>query len=371
MSNTKMLNELIAKRANVSNIIRGMIGEGVAPENQHNYDKAVADFTAMTKQINDLKMIEGLDDFTPVQQHTPQDGFLNFIRFGDTANVERINNAVGTGTSSAGYLVPEEMHNNIVQIMYEAGAMMNLAEVIRTKSITDIPIDGTAPTAYWIEEAGTYSDSSPTVGRIQIGANKVGALVKVSEELLEDSGFDVGAYLDRLAGTALGRAVENECINGTVSGRPTGILTSASQALTSSVTNSFAYTDLVTLFTSLKTPYRDKGSWMMGSDALGTLMKLTDGASQFVFQPSYSAGSPDMLLGKPLKTSEYMPALTTTAKGVLFGDFSHYKIGLRGGLGVQRLNELYAGNGQVGFRFFMRVDGKLALAESVKSMACK
>lgn len=368
----KTMNELIAKRANLTNLIREMVGNGITNENQHNYDKAIADFTAMTKQIDDLKMIEGIDNsFTDIIKNVnPKEGFMNFMRFGDTANVEKIVNAVGVGTSSAGYLVPEELHNAIVRIMYETGAMMDLSDVITTKTLLDIPIDGTAPTAYWVEEAGTYSDSSPTVGRIQLGANKVGAMVKVSEELLADSAFNVEAYLNQLAGTALGRAIENECINGTVSGRPTGILGTATRGLTSSVTNSFGADDLIGLFTSVKTPYRNQGSWLIGSDSLGTIMKLKDGASQYVFQPSYTAGQSDLLFGKALKTSEYMPALTTTAKGILFGDFSNYKIGLRGGMGVQRLNELYAGNGQVGFRYFTRVDGKLALAESVKYLAC-
>jgi HK97 family phage major capsid protein len=100
-------------------------------------------------------------------------------------------------------------------------------------------------------------------------------------------------------------------------------------------------------------------------------MLLQDAASHYVFQPSYNAGTPDMLLGRPIHTSEYMPALTTTAKGIAFGDFSYYKIALRAGLTAQRLNELYAGNGQVGFRFQMRVDGELALAEAIKYLACK
>jgi HK97 family phage major capsid protein len=148
-------------------------------------------------------------------------GFENFLRFGDTS---MILNSVTTGTSSAGYLVPEELRKQIVSIMYETGAMMNLADVIHSTTLMDIPVDATAPTAYWIAEEGAFTESSPTVGRIQLGANKIGCLVKVSEELLADSAFNVESYISNLAGTAFGRAGENEFINGTVSGRPTGFL---------------------------------------------------------------------------------------------------------------------------------------------------
>lgn len=370
--NEKIMNELLAKRARQINIVREMVTNGVNDANKHNYEAAMADLDLLNAQVENERNIAQMENaaFEDVKPVNKKEGFMNFVRFGDASNAEKIMNAVGTGSSSAGYLVPEDMHNEIVRIMYEAGAMMDLAQVIRTNTLTDIPVDSTAATAYWIDEAGAFTDSSPTVTRIQLGANKVGVMVKVSEELLADSAFNVETYINDLAGLAMGRSMENEFINGTVSGRPTGIIGAATQALTSSVTNSFNYANIMSLFTAVKTPYANKGSFLAGRAALGTIMTLQDGASQYIFQPAYGNGQTDMLLGRPLKTSEYMPALTTGAKGLLFGDFSYYKIGLRGGMGVQRLNELYAGNGQVGFRFFTRVDGKLALAEAVKSLAC-
>lgn len=373
--NQKIMNELLAKRARLINVVREMVAGGVDDTTKENYNKAMADLNFVQEQIDNESKIANFEgiNFEPIaepQNVSPKEGFMNLVRFGDSSNAEKVMNAVGTGSSSAGYLVPEDLYNEIVRIMYEEAAMMELGHVITTKTLTDIPIDSTAVTAYWIDEAGAFTESSPTVTRIQLGANKVGALVKVSEELLADSAFNVEEYLTGLAGVALARSAENEFINGTVSGRPTGIIGSATQALTSSVTNSFNYANIMSLFTSVKTPYAKNGSFLVNRATLGTIMTLQDGASQYIFQPAYGNGQPDLLLGRPLKTSEYMPALTTGAKGILFGDFNHYKIGLRGGMSVQRLNELYAGNGQVGFRFFTRMDGKLALAEAVKSMAC-
>lgn len=370
--NEKIMNELLAKRARQINIVREMVTNGVNDANKHNYEAAMADLDLLNAQVENEQRMAKMENiaFEDVKPINKKDGFMNFIRFGDASNAEKIMNAVGTGSSSAGYLVPEDMHNEIVRIMYENSVMMNLADVITTRTLTDIPIDATGATAYWIDENGTFTDSSPTVTRIQLGANKIGALVKVSEELLGDSAFNVESYINEKAGVAMGLSEENEFINGTVSGRPTGIIGSATQALTSSVTNSFNYSNLMSLYTSVKTPYAKKGTFLANRGTLQTIMTLQDGASQYIFQPAYGNGQTDMLLGRPLETSDYMPALTTGAKGVLFGDFSYYKIGVRGGMAVQRLNELYAANGQVGFRFFTRVDGKLALAEAVKSLAC-
>ena len=71
-------------------------------------------------------------------------------------------------------------------------------------------------------------------------------------------------------------------------------------------------------------------------------------------------------MGRPYFTSSFIPELSSGAKTVLFGDLSYYWIGDRQGISFKRLNELYAGNGQVGFVASKRVDGKLVLPEAVK-----
>ena len=78
-----------------------------------------------------------------------------------------------------------------------------------------------------------------------------------------------------------------------------------------------------------------------------------------------------MILGRPIKTSSYMPAMAAGAKTIAFGDFSYYWIADRQGRSFKRLNELFAATGQVGFLATQRVDGKLILAEAVKVLAQK
>lgn len=83
------------------------------------------------------------------------------------------------------------------------------------------------------------------------------------------------------------------------------------------------------------------------------------------------AGQPDTLLNRPLITSAFMPEFAAGNKVMAFGDLSYYWIADRQGRSFQRLNELFAKNGQVGFRTFQRVDGKLTLAEAVKALEMK
>jgi HK97 family phage major capsid protein len=66
-----------------------------------------------------------------------------------------------------------------------------------------------------------------------------------------------------------------------------------------------------------------------------------------------------------------MPQIGAGNKSMLFGDLSYFWIADRQGRVFQRLNELYAPNGQIGFLATQRVDAKLILPEAVKVLQNK
>jgi len=364
---TKLIIDKIAERAQVAARIREMAEAGV-PE-QANYDQAVKDFDALTAQIEGLRKVEALDAAAPTLEVVKQPKASNFRRFlqGEIAN------AASTDTSSMGYLVPEDLSDQIVRKAHDYGTMLDLATVMQTDTTTDIPVDGTAPTAYWIAEGGDFTDSSPTVARVQLGAHKLGVLIKVSEELLQDSAFDVESYVLSLSAEAMGGEIETQCVAGTASGRPSGLVPSITAAITSSVTGSFNYADVVSLYVDpinnvpFGEAYARRGEFLTNRKGLGTIMQLTDGAGHYIFQPSYQDGEPDRLLGRPIHVSSAVPSTTP----LIFGDYKRYIIGIRGRMYMQRLNELFAGTGQVGFRVWQRLDGKLALSEALRKLNTK
>ena len=103
----------------------------------------------------------------------------------------------------------------------------------------------------------------------------------------------------------------------------------------------------------------------------GMIRKLKDGNGAYLWQPSVQAGQPDRLLGYELYTSPYVPVVAGGAFTVAFGDFKNYWIGDRAGRTVQRLNELYATNGQIGYVATERVDGKVILSEGIQLLKMK
>ena len=110
---------------------------------------------------------------------------------------------------------------------------------------------------------------------------------------------------------------------------------------------------------------------MANDSTIKAIRQLKDLNGMYMWQPGLKEGQPDTLIGNPIYASSYMPEIGAGNKPLIFGDLSYYWIADRQGRTFQRLNELYAATGQVGFRTFQRVDGKLILPEAVKTLNCK
>ena len=229
----------------------------------------------------------------------------------------------------------------------------------------------TKGTAAWMDENSAYPESDDTFGQISIGAHKLGTMIKVSEELLNDSVFDVPAYISREFARRIGAAEEDAFINGDGTGKPTGILAASGGAevgVTAAAADKITADELIDLFYSLRAPYRRKAVWLLNDATVKAIRKMKTNNGDYIWQPSLTAGAPDTILNRPVYTSSYMPAIATGKKAIAFGDMSFYWVADREGRSFRRLNELYAANGQVGFLSSERVDGKLILPEAVKTL---
>ena len=298
--------------------------------------------------------------------------FWNAMRRKNFYDVE---NALQVGTDSeGGYLVPDEFEHTLVEALEEENFFRSIATVIKTSSgDRKIPVVATKGTASWIDEEGAYPESDDSFGQVSIGAYKVATMLKVSDELLNDSVFDLEAYISKEFGRRIGAKEEEAFFTGDGKGKPTGIFNAAGGA-SDGVTTAAAgitFDDVMDLFYAVKSPYRKKAVWVLNDTTVKALRKLKDNNGNYIWQPSVQAGQPDMILNRPYHTSAYVPEVAAGAKVMAFGDFSYYWIADRQGRSFKRLNELFAANGQVGFLASQRVDGKLILSEAVKTMAIK
>ena len=285
-----------------------------------------------------------------------------------------VHNVLSEGVQAdGGYLVPTEFERQIVMGLDEANVVRGLAKVITTSAERKIPVAASHSTAAWTAENGAYTESDPSFAQKTIDAFKLTDLVKVSIELLQDSMFDLESYIAAEFARAFGIAEEEAFCVGTGTGQPTGIFTAngGEVGVTAAGPSAVTADELISLVYSLKSPYRRNAKFLANDATVSAIRKLKDGNGVYLWQPSLQAGEPDKLLGYDLYTSPYVPQMEAGAFSVAFGDFKNYWIADRSGRTVQRLNELYSTNGQVGFVATERVDGKVILPEGIKLLKMK
>ncbi|HHX70334.1 MAG TPA: phage major capsid protein [Gallicola sp.] len=289
---------------------------------------------------------------------------------------QEIRNSLKIGTDSeGGYLAPDEFEKILVEGLLEENFFRTLATIINTSSgDRKIPVVASKGTATWIDEEAPIQESDDSFGQISISAYKLATMIKVSEELLNDSVFNLESYIAKEFARRIGSAEEEAFLIGNGTGKPTGIFNDTGGAgigTTASTQSTIKIDEIIDLFYSLKSPYRKKATFIMNDSTVKEIRKLKDGNGQYIWQPSITAGEPDTILNRPVKTSSYVPGLAAGAKPIAFGDFSYYWIADRQGRSFQRLNELYAVTGQIGFKASQRVDGKLILPEAIKVLQMK
>ena len=366
----------------------------LSAEDTTTYEKMETDVVNLGKEIDRLERQAVLDlelakrtsaaiTHRPEQyQETEKNGRASneyksaFWKAMKNKNSFEVQNALQVGTDSeGGYLVPDEFEQTLIEALVEENMFRQLAKVVTTSSgDKKIPVVAAKGTASWVDEEGVIPESDDTFGQVSIGAYKLATMIKVSEELLNDSVFNLEQYIAKEFARRIGSKEEEAFFIGDGNGKPTGIFNAAGGAgvgVTTTSVSGISFDEIMDLFYSLKSPYRKNAVFVTNDATVKAIRKLKDGNGQYLWQPSVTAGQPDTILNRPLKTSAYVPVIASAAKTIAFGDFSYYWVADRQGRSFQRLNELYAATGQVGFKATQRVDGKLILNEAIKILQMK
>ena len=284
------------------------------------------------------------------------------------SNFRQVSNVLQEGVDAdGGYLVPEEYDHRLIDVLTEENIMRGIATKITTSGEHKINIAATKPAAAWIEEGEALSFGDATFEQKILDAHKLHVAIKIKEELLYDNAFGLENYIITEFGKALANAEEDAFLNGDGVGKPTGIFdkTKGGESI-GTLTAALKSDDILDLIYKLKRPYRKNASFIMNDATLAQIRKLKDNNGQYLWQPSYQANEPDKILGYNIRTSAFAPT-----DAISFGDYKYYNIGDRGSRSFKQLNELFAGNGMIGYVAKERVDGLLILPEAVKILGLK
>lgn len=385
------LQELYDKRAKAWKAARDFLdahaAEGtLSAEDAQSYDRMEQEIKDLTTQINRQQRLDAMAAEMAAPTSTPITGRPVTPPAEERGRASRayaedfgallrghplIHNVLEEGVgANGGYLVSEEMERQIAAGLLENNVVRQLAHVITTAQPHRIPVAATHSAASWYAENAAIQESAPTFAQKVLDAHKLGDLIKVSIELLQDAQFDVEGYVtNEIVQAFSSKEEEGYCVGtGAANNQPEGIFTASGGTVgkTTAAPAKIEGDEIIDLVYALKAPYRRKAAFLMKDATVATIRKLKDNNGVYMWQPALQLGEPDKLLGYPLYTSPYVPAVAAGALVAAFGDFSNYWIADRAGRTIQRLGELYAVNGQVGYVATQRVDGKVVIAEGIQ-----
>ncbi len=377
------------------------IGEGVSPVQE--MKSAVAEFASsfnafrgdihaeIKQQKERLTMLErkstqaarphlaAATDFDAPHQKA----FDAYLRTGEDdglRGLELEGKAMSTSINSdGGYLVDPQTAETIKSVLNSTASIRGIANVVTVEAGSyDVLIDSSETGAGWADEtSATTETGTPTIERIAIPLHELSALPKASQRLLDDSAFDIEAWLAGRIADKFARAEAAAFITGDGVDKPTGILThttvdDASWSwgnigyVATGVDGDFNGGDaLVDLVYALGAQYRANGSFVMNSKTAGAVRKLKDVDGRFLWSDGLAAGEPARLLGYPVLIAEDMPDIASGADAIAFGDFAAgYTVAERPDLRV--LRDPFSAKPHVLFYATKRIGGDVSDFAAIK-----
>lgn len=276
--------------------------------------------------------------------------------------------------AEGGVLVPDMFSNDLIRAIYEDSWFRQLKchPYKMTAKTLEVPAVSASTRATIVGEAESYPEEEPTTEAITYTARALKRIAKASDELLADSRFPVWEQVlspDLKQAFAAG---ENFYFTrGTGTNQPQGVLTGGTLGVTAASASAVTMDEINSLFFAVSFLYRDHPScaWMMADQTWEAICELKDGNGNYFVNRDQQSGEKRLLKGKPVRLNDQMPTMATGAKTIVFGAWEYYGIGDREMITIKRLNERYADDGEVGFRAFKRLDGRVRLAAALKYLA--
>lgn len=399
------LHELQEKRRNIAAQMRGLhdeIGENTwSSEQRTKWENMKTELDGLESQIEREESLRSIDALFAQEQRSEEPKapevldvearrsqvFDSFLRrgLGELTTEERQVmaelRAQASGTDNkGGYTVPKEMQARIVEQMKAYGGIASVAQILNTADghpIMWATADGTTEEGELIGENVAATEQDVEFGSAELGAKKLSSkIIRVSNELLQDSGVDIEAFLASRIAQRIGRAEAKYLIQGTGLGtpaQPKGLQASVTGVTQAAAATAVTWQDLNALIHSVDPAYRNVGNTRLAfnDNTLKALKEMVDGQKRPLWLPDVAGVAPATILGHQYVIDQGIADIAAGAKFAYFGDFSRFIIRRVSGMTLRRLVERYAEFDQVGFLAFHRFDCVLEDTSAIKALAGK
>lgn len=276
-----------------------------------------------------------------------------------------------------GFLVaPMQMVDGIIKEVDNEVFMRQKAtkyRVEKAQALGAVSLNTDVDDAAWTAELATGSeDTALKLGARELHPFPLAKRVKISNKLIRVNLQSIESLVASRFAHKFGVTQEKAFLTGTGANQPLGVFTASSSGIstgrdvsTGNTATAITFDGLINAKYSLKSQYHKTAEWMFHRDAIKALVKIKDGEGNYMWQPAVTGVAQDMLFGRPVTMSEYVPNTFTSGLYVgIFGDFSHYWIADAMDMQMQVLKELYAETNQTGYIARLESDGMPVLEEA-------
>lgn len=300
--------------------------------------------------------------------------FWHYVRTGETSELRKAKAALNEGTTTeGGFLVPDDEYGSIIAKRDENSILSRLGvrRVTTDRDKFNFPTENASLSKFsLVAEEGPISaaEDEPTFAQNDVVVYNFKKLIKVSEELMEDENSGLEMFLNDAIGRALADTENYYALIGAGTTEPQGITVGGTAGLTLDSATAIGAAEIPELMGKLGTPYHSGAAFFMDPATWFYLKGLT--GSQFIFTDGVArlSGTVDgpTLEGFPVVLNSNMANIAASAKSVAFGNMNYLGVVQNRGLRIRRLNELYAGNGQIGILANIRFGCEVLQAEAIQ-----
>ena len=312
--------------------------------------------------------------------------FNAYLRTGDDDGLRGLvleGKALSSGVAAdGGYLIDPQTADTIRSMLGTASSLRSIAQVVQVEAASfDVLVDRSDIGSGWATETAAQAETAtPVLERISIRLHELSAMPKASQRLLDDSAFDVEAWIAGKIATRFVRAESAAFVLGDGVDKPKGFLLPDKVANADWTWGTLGYVAtgagadfaasnpadcIINLVYALGADYRTNATFVMNSKTAGAVRKMKDADGRFLWADGLAAAEPARLMGYPVLVCEDMPDIAANAFAIAFGDFrAGYTIAERRDLRI--LRDPFSAKPHVLFYASKRVGGDVTDYAAIK-----
>lgn len=287
--------------------------------------------------------------------------FENYIR----GVVNNRDTAYNMTLSDNGAVIPTTIANRIIKKVYDISPILERSTKYNVKGKLELPYYDVSTQTITVAWANEFEELTSNVGKlrsIELTGYLAGALTLISRSLINNSQFDIVAFVVDEMAYSIHRFIENVLLNG--NGSVAGLSTLANVKVTASET-AVTSNELIEAQGQVKDVFQANAIWIMSPATRTAIRELKDNYGRYLLQDDISLPFGKSLLGKPIYVSDNMPNMSAGKNAIYYGDMKGLATKFSEDINIQVLREKYATQHAIGVVGWLEFDSAVEDAQKI------